>query len=125
MRLPPPPPSGPPRPPRQASGSFVAGKNKPNNSASKLTGVRRDKRSHVFVTRLSPDCEADDIVGFIATNLNLTAEVEKLKTNHDDIFSSFHISCACEPKVLLNADLWPEHCLVRRWWNRSRNTNAG
>ena len=110
-----------PAPPRvNRRQTFVTGNGKPTTNASKLTGVRREKRAHVFVTRLSPDCEANDIVDFFDKNFNVNAIVEKLVTNHDDVFSSFHITCECEPSVLLNADLWPEHCLIRRWWNRSR-----
>lgn len=108
-------------PPRSRRRNIIAGNKKPTGNAGKISGVQRDQRSHIFVTRLSPDCEEDDIVAYIDANLHLTATVEKITgTAHDEVFSSFHVSCQCEPSILMNADLWPEHCLVRRWWLRSR-----
>ena len=70
----------------------MTGKSKPAVNSGKLSGVQRDKRSHVFVTRLSPACEEADIADLIRANLDLDAEVEKNSgTNHDEYFSSFHV----------------------------------
>ena len=97
------------------------------NSHPKVVGMKRIKRAELFVTRFSPDCEADDIKSYIYANLNLDATVEKMKNTRNSECSSFHISCVCDdPKLFYNAELWPEHVLYRRWYpaRRPRVTNS-
>ena len=84
---------------------------------SKIAGIKQVKSAELFVTRLSPECEPDDIVEYISANLNLTPNVEKIENASNEHFSSFHISCECDdPKVFYNVNLWPQHVRFRRWY---------
>ena len=89
-----------------------------SDSNDKLCGIKRIKSAQLFVTRLSPDCEEDDLRAFISANLNLEAEITKIdNSKRHTSFSSFHISCVCDdPKVFYDPKLWPEHVLYRRWY---------
>ena len=104
----------------------VGKKSTENDTHPKVFGMKRVKRADVFVTRFSPDCEADDIKAYILANLNLDATVEKINNSRNTSCSSFHISCVCDdPKLFYNEELWPEHVLYRRWYppRRPRVTN--
>ena len=88
------------------------------NNSSKLVGIKQIKTAHVFVTRLPPDCESEEVQAHIRVNLNLEATVEKIRNpRSSNEYLSFHVSCVCDdPKVFFEPSLWPEHCLYRRWW---------
>ena len=91
-------------------------------NSSRVVGIKRVKTAEVFVTRLSPECQADDVQNFILVNLYLQATVRKItNTRNATQFSSFHISCACnDPRVFFDEKLWPEHVLYRRWYPPKR-----
>ena len=83
-----------------------------------IVGIKRTKTAELFVTRLAPECTADDLKSYILANLNLDATVKKIDTARNaEHYSSFHISCICnDPKVFYDENLWPEHVLYRRWY---------
>ena len=76
----------------------------------------------VFVTRLPPTCTVDNVQELVTSNTNVEVKVRKLETNHDDYFSSFHVSGMCnDPDKLLDPVLWPDNCLFRKWFPQKRN----
>ena len=83
-----------------------------------IVGIKRTKTAELFVTRLAPECTADDLKSYILANLNLDATIKKIDTARNaEHYSSFHISCICnDPKVFYDENLWPEHVLYRRWY---------
>lgn len=107
-------------PPKKPRKKFNVGQKAPNADApnARMLGIKRVKTAELFITRLSKDCDADAIHGYILANLNLDATVEKIDNSARNVnFSSFHISCVCDdPKVFYDPKLWPEHVLYRRWY---------
>ena len=95
------------------SGLLTAG-----SPSSKMKGIERKQTAELFITRLSPDCDADDVKNFIKSNLNLDATVRKIEgARNSGYYSSFHVSCVCaNPKIFYDENLWPEHVLYRRWY---------
>ena len=122
---------GLPRPPgnehgnqrrRYRKNTFVTGK---STASETLNGVKKPNKVNVFVTRLPANCSVSDVTKLIRDNLTIEAEAEKLTTNHDELFSSFRVTCESDnPEILLDPMLWPQDCLFRKWFppRRQRNT---
>ena len=97
---------------------FRSGQHEARSPTSKMRGIQRVKSAELFITRLSPNCEPEDVKNFILANLNLNATVEKIESSRNTGHStSFHVSCECpDPKVFYDDKLWPQHVLYRRWY---------
>ena len=106
------------RRPKRRRRQMKSGKNAASNTSatSNIAGVRKEKIANVFITRLTPTCQSDDVKRFISDNLGLDATVTKIDNRNAALFSSFHISCKCDdPRVFFDEKLWPENVFYRRW----------
>lgn len=95
----------------------------------KLTSVRTYRPLHIFVTRLSPLTECDDIVSFMKSEHEKDVTCEKLKTKFDT-YSSFKVSTTYEhSELVMSPDSWPKGILIRKYFEpKARNpttTNDG
>lgn len=96
--------------------NIVCGLNKSTGLKIANNGL---KRKAVFISRLASEVSSPEISNHLQQN-GIPAKVTKLKTKYET-YSSFHVEI--EEKYLeasLNADLWPEGCLVCEFYGRLR-----
>jgi hypothetical protein len=91
----------------------------------------------LFISRLSPDCDADSVINFVRDSLSShlgdlgytfrkdSVSCEKLKTKFDT-YASFCVTVLLEDTVrlstfdyLLKADVWPLGVLVRKFYQQN------
>lgn len=79
----------------------------------------REFPAKIFITRLAPEVEAQEVSKHIKETFNLELEVEKVETKYPT-YSSFMIkTTSVNFKILLdeaNAEKWPRNAALRRWY---------
>ena len=104
----------PPR--RKKKTQVVVGKS--CNTSRKLISARPGRYVSLFISRLSPDDEVEDVQTYIKDEFGIDLKCEKLKTKFND-YSSFKAEGFCENlNVFYDADRWPENVLVRRYFTK-------
>lgn len=91
-----------------------------DKTSSLKAATRFPKRSAIFVSRLNQSTRAEEVTDFLSA-LDLKHLVcTKIKTKFNG-YSSFHIEILeSDMNVLLNAELWPEGCIVSKFLGRLR-----
>ena len=81
-------------------------RNREPNSTKQITGV--------FVSRLDPRTTSKDVEQNIKRHTGLSIRAEKMRVKYPDSYSSFYIRCEHQVRSeLLDAELWPQRCLVK------------
>lgn len=80
-----------------------------------------EKLSWVFISRLAPEVDKQDLVDYLKDSDISISECVKLQTKYDT-YSSFKVGLSpnLTPKVL-NADLWPRGTLVSEYYQPRKN----
>jgi len=95
----------------------------------KLTSVSTRRNVDIFVSRLHPLTESDDIiecVTTVASSLDRNdIECQKLKSKYEDLYSSFYVCVRVDADkmkqmldILMSEESWPEGLLVRRYFKK-------
>ena len=81
-----------------------------------------NKWPNVFVSRLYPELEAEDLKAYLEVELGILVKTDLVRKS--DWHSSWHLTSECpDPSVFMNGDIWPERAIVR-WWREKRSTTA-
>jgi len=98
------------------------------NSSNNIKSVGKTK--WLFISRLAPEVEKEELVGFLKSNLGSEIKCEEWKTKYEG-YKSFKVGLSeSQIKNALNPDLWPNGVLVKIFRpNRLKNKdflgNAG
>ena len=93
----------------------------------RLKSVVTKRSVDIFVSRLLPDAEVEDVVDCVAECLGqlkvLQVDCVKLKSKHEHLYASFHVAVSVEASgmkeaitALMSAESWPEGLLIRRYF---------
>lgn len=103
-----------------------------SNRQSKVKAVATKRSVDIFVSRLPPDTNEDDIrelVREIVPNIqDEEVQCTRLQSKYEQLYCSYFIAVRVDPvdmkqfiELFLNADSWPSGLLVRRYFHPKRN----
>lgn len=116
--------------PKHQEGSVPLVKH-PNNkfvlgSCEESTNLKTvDRRDFLFVSRISPEYETDDMLNFLTEVRKCTnITVEKLTSRYPEAYSSFKVGFPSSFfKNAFSADFWPKGTFVNRFFVKKVNLN--
>ncbi|XP_077979457.1 uncharacterized protein LOC144434821 [Glandiceps talaboti] len=93
----------------------------PNKNDGMLQVVDSRPPARVFVSRLQPHTSSQTVVNFIRSKTNIESKCERLKSKYES-YASFVIEVPhAQLPELMNASVWPEGALVRRYYQSKSN----
>ena len=86
-------------------------------SSAENTNLRSKGRFvSLFISRLEPDCESNELQAYIKSKFNIDLECTQLETKYAS-YASFKAEGYCkDPTVFYDPDMWPESILVRKYF---------
>lgn len=105
----------------------AASRQRPSSNRPKpIMGTKKDsvltakkgRITKVYVSRLNEETSEDIMVQYVKDETGIDIKCEQLAHRHG--FKSFKIEGFCQSHdQLLNPDLWPEHTVIRRYFDRN------
>lgn len=88
------------------------------------TYTLRTKLVSVFVTKFTPELEADTITSYLHSKLGRKVTCMKIDTVQSR-YSSFKVTAECDDvREMYDPDLWPEGAFVRRFYKVRKSKGA-
>lgn len=83
-----------------------------------------EKRSCLFVSRLTPETKCEDLESYLSTKIsNVTFKVERLQAKYPDVYSSFKITLPSEVESsVFRHDFWPKGVFVNKFIFKNRKS---
>ena len=106
-------------PKRKPNTNVIRGKAVDCKLSSSSAAAAEESSWHVFVSRLKPETEVDDVSEFLKENDIKVIRVTKLtaKEEWQKNSAAFHVSVDFNDRdKVFSADLWPAHVQIRDWY---------
>lgn len=101
--------------------TFITGKSTTGNHNLTIS----DRKIFLFVSRLSPETECDDLQSFLKMQKDSDYLVEKLTAKFPKLYSSFKIGIpASMYQDVFSADFWPNNVFVSKFFSKRANNKT-
>ncbi len=110
---------------KQRVGDWRAAKQIIGTAAQGNIKVVRMKLVSVFATKFTPDLDAETLSSYLTKQLGHDVKCERIATASNR-YSSFKVCAECNDVMeMYNPELWPEGCLVRRYYEPRKAGRIG